>query len=254
MVAALVRNTNLIKNKSSYEKFSRISNVVQYVHRRNIPENVLNDEWFKLRYTEDKYPTQKIPETLIGIKGIEVGVFMNVKQQLKNFTNEHELYYIDHSYILVKVEGHERIYQLMCYKYKYSLYPMYKDVNILTKNVNHYQRSEALKELKEPNNIGVFTFSKLKAHAEYCDKMMEVFKRLNEGNNNKKEENLKIVNDFISNTKNAIVQKSNDGNSFWIDTPNFSIKLELQDNGRYLSKNITYKGNLDRISEIESKF
>jgi hypothetical protein len=220
---------------------------------QNLPNEVLTDPYFiqNLEFYKERFEKIKIPETLNNIQGIEVGVFAEVRQQFKNHSEDHELYYIENYYTLIFID--ENVYQLQYYKDKYSLYPIYRVVNLLSKDISNQQKYEFTRQVIEPNRIGVFTLKKLQDWAKYCKDYVQAIKDANEQVNSKSIANQKIIDDFIHELgNNCEVKKWR--NTTIVETIFFQIEFELLDKGAYLSKKITYIKGIQGIIEIENKF
>jgi hypothetical protein len=215
----------------------------------NIPTNVLKDDYFKsnLDWYKERFEKRKNP--LPNMAGIESGVFMEIKQQKKNFSEEHDLYFVDHEYILVKLDNSDTILQLMCNKNKYHFYILYSVANQLTHKMSHEQRKDALKGLKEPNSIGVFTLNKIKQWFEYCKEYTTRLEGKKISIENEKNSNQTIIDNFIAGIKTE-KKISTYQNRTYIDTKYFYVTFEILDNGSYLSKKIEYRGNLEDTLNI----
>jgi hypothetical protein len=210
----------------------------------NIPAHVLNDSWFADRLDWYKERFEKKVNPLINIQGIESGVFLEVKQQKKNYSDEHDLYFVDQEYILVKLDNSDTILLLMCNRNKYHFYPLYSVVNLLTWKMTSIQINEATKVLKSPNEIGVFTLNKIKQWFEYCNQYVILLQDKKKEIEGKLNDNQTIIDNFIASIKTE-KKISTYQNRTYIDTKYFNVIFELLDNGSYLSKKIEYKGSLN---------
>lgn len=210
----------------------------------NIPTEVMNDSWFASKLDWYKERLEKKVNPLKNIHGIESGVFMEVKQQKKNFSDEHELYYVDYEYILVKLDNSDTILQLMCNRGKYHFYSIHSVVNKITVNMSSQQRQDAVKGLKEPNSIGVFTLNKIKQWFEYCEAYIIRLQDKKSEIEGQKNENQTIIDNFIAGIKTE-KKVSSYQNRTYVDTKYFNVIFEILDNGSYLSNKIEYRGNLN---------
>lgn len=210
----------------------------------NFPSEVIKDSWFASKFEWYKERIEKKINPLGNMAGIESGVFMEVRQQKKNFSDEHELYYVDHEYILVKLEDSDTILQLMCNKGKYYFYPLYSIVNKLTHKMTSQQRQEAIKGLKQPNLIGVFTLNKIKQWFEYCAEYINRLETKKKEIESKNNDNQTIIDNFIAGIKTE-KNVSQWNNTTRVYTKYFNVTFEILDNGAYLSKKIDYVGNLE---------
>ena len=223
-----------------------------YYQLDNIPQNALKDAWFndRLEWYKESYNKKIIPESLKELN-FQIGVFMKVKQQLNSMTNEHELYFCDHCYILIYDVSNDILLQLSESRGKYWFYPIHEVINRLTANMSSDQRQDAIKGIKEPNQIGVFTANKVLAYFEYCKLYVGALKNKAILISNKESLNRIEIENFIKSLNNPKV--TNHKNVYWIDTNYFEVKFELVNNGTYLDKTIKYKGTLSDILTIENK-
>ena len=217
----------------------------------NLPSEALNDNHFKswLEWYTERFNKVEIPLGLLSIKEIEVGVFAEVRPEYENNSDDIKLYYIDHCSILVFIGG--QVLRLQENRGKYSIQPMYKDINLLTRDTNNYQRRVFTDKVKEPNQIGVFTFKKIYDWAEHCKEYLQALKDCNEHIFGKKSENQKVIDDTIKALPNAKI--STYQNRTDITCKMFDICFELLDNGAYLKQDIRYKGGLENVLKIEKK-
>ena len=109
------------------------------------------------------------------------------------------------------------------------------------------------KGLNEPNRVGVFTDKKFNDWAQYCEKLhaysWDYFNSLQDD----KESRDKEINDFINSLPSPTVTRSNDGLKIWIDSKPFYIVLSLSKDSPYVSKDISFRGDLDDVSNILNK-
>lgn len=206
----------------------------------NLPIEVLNSKYFRdnLEWYTERFNKVIIPQELISIKDIQVGVFTEIKTQYKNNSDEIELYYADDYCVLVFINN--QVLRLKRHKGRYSLHPMFKDLNIITKTTNYNQRASFLDKLKTPNQMGVFTLKKLNDWADYCKQYLQALKECNDHINGKKVENQKVINDTIKSLPNAKGHTYINETSIYAKM--FDIHFELLENGAYLKSNIIYKG------------
>jgi hypothetical protein len=216
----------------------------------NLPNEALDCNHFKSRldWYKERFNKVEIPLGLLSIKEIEVGVFAEVREQYKNNSDDIELYYIDNYYILVFFGG--QVLRLQENRGKYSINPMFKDINILTKNTNYYQRQPFIDKLKEPNQIGVFTFKKINDWFNYSNDYLKSLKDCNEHIFGKKSENQKVIDATIKALPNAKVSTYQNRTDIYCKL--FDICFELLDNGAYLKQQIIYKGGLENVLKIEN--
>jgi|688.fasta_scaffold309549_5 hypothetical protein len=237
------------------KKFIEIAKESNLYTLQNLPQEALKDTYFmgNLEWYKERYNKVKIPEGIKNIQDIEVGVFAEVKPQYKNNSNEIELYYIENFYTLVFIN--DNVYILVFRKDKYSLFPIYRIVNLLSKDINSSQKYEFTKKIVEPNRIGVFTIKKLQDWAKYCEDYTQAIKDANFAVNSKLNENQKKIDNFIS-SLNGKCEVKQFRNYTIVNTKYFEVEFELLDNGAYLNEKIYYKGGLNGglsgIIEIEA--
>lgn len=215
----------------------------------SIPENVKNDDYFsqQIEWKTKQFYKQEIPSGLESLKNVRVGVFAEIREQFKNFTKEHELFYIDHFSVLVFSEKISVPLMLRCDKKKFYLHPLYSEVCKAQGNTSYDQRRERMSLLKEPNKIGVFTENKIEAWVDYCIEYLAACNDARLSVENKKAENLAYIESVIAAVDCKAVERYHD--ITFVKTNYFSIEFELQDNGNYLRKKITFTGNIDTIIE-----
>lgn len=239
-----------MKTTKQQNKYAEQLNLYQF---DSIPQHILEDKYFSENFKHKKEIFNKvsIPDGLSKLKGITVGVFAKVSEQFVNFTNEHELYYIENVYVLVGVEEEDELYQINNDKGKYCLSPIYQLVNQVQRNTSYKQRKLFLELLKEPNRIGVFSTKKVLDHVQYCKDYLTACLECEKSIENKKNENQLVIENFVNSLKNATVSKYQ--NRTTVENDLFCVVFELLDNGNYLNTKITYKNGLDGILEISNK-
>jgi hypothetical protein len=211
----------------------------------NLPNEALKCNHFKSRldWYKERFNKVEIPLGLLSIKDVEVGVFVEVR------INDTDLYYyVENYYILVFFGG--QVLRLRQDKNKYSIQPMFKDLNLLTRSTNHYQRQPFTDKVKEPNQIGVFTFKKINDWFNYSNEYLQALKDCNDHIFGKKSENQKVIDDTIKALPNAKVSTYQNRTNIYCKM--FDICFELLDNGAYLKQEINYKGGLENVLKIEN--
>lgn len=236
-------------------KIYEIAKQFNYFTFENMPENVLNDKWFKDRvdFKKEQFNRISIPDGLLKLEDIEVCIFAKVREQfLNNFKNseikEHELFYIDNFYVCVYVEKYDCFMQLMQTGDKFHFFPVYELINKLQMATSDEQRKPFLDNVKQPNEIGVFTAKKINDYAIYCNNYISALTECNKAVKNKKAENeakIKTTIDALTGCK-----VSNYNNTTKIQTKLFKIRFELLENGAYLSQTIDYIGGLNDIINL----
>ena len=213
----------------------------------SIPEHIKNDPYFKSNkeWNNPEFYVKPFPEGLTSLKNVQCGVFVRIKEEF-NPDGTHSLYFVDDpSLILVFSDKTEIPLMLRKIKGKYYLFPVYKELNRLQHNTNYEQRKEFLKDLKEPNYIGVFTEKKVEAWVDYCLSYIDACKKASAFVESKKAENLAYIDHVINSVDCKSVQRYS--NSTTIETNYFTIELELQDNGFSLRKNVVFNGGIETI-------
>lgn len=213
----------------------------------SMPEYVKNDDYFsrQLEWKTKQFYQINIPDGILACKNVRVGVFAEVREQFKNITNEHELFYIEHFPILIFSEKISIPLMLMRDREKFYLHPLYSEVYKAQGNTTYNQRRERMSRLKEPNKIGVFTENKISAWVDYCIEYLAACNEVRLAVENKKAENLAYIESVIAATDCKAVERYHDITV--IKTNYFSIEFELQDNGNYLRKKITFNGTIETI-------
>jgi hypothetical protein len=238
--------------KKINEKMLQIAASYNYFTPENLPENIKNDAYFADHYSHfyGRLNSVLIPEGLDLFPEFDICVFMAVRQNFKNMTNDHESYYLDNCYLCIYSEKHDLLLQVQSNnltKGKYYLYPIYPMINKLQRFTSYDQRKPFLKDLKEPNNMGAFSVKKLNDWFAYCNDYITAHNKCNDFMNDKKAQNLAFIQETINSLPYAKVQSYQD--RIYITTPNFEIKFELCDNSTYLHQQIRFTGTLQTIIE-----
>lgn len=186
-----------------------------------------------------------IPEFLKTMPNIEVGLFYECKVQDEN--TDKMMYYIEHSYILIMRKNSINVLMLNMYKDKYNTHPYY-GITSEYREISYYLREDAIKDLQEPNSIGVFTSNKVNDWINYCDQYIDALNLLSQ---KVEDANIKIqkqIDDFISNLPGCKVIRYS--NKTWITTSLFEVIFEHNKGEKYLNTKITFKGNLNDITQL----
>lgn len=221
-----------------------------YYQFTDIPKHYFDDKYFNERFEDSKSyhnSLNLIPEEVLNSKVAEVALFAEVREQTRD--EKHELYYIDHSYIVLFNPKTKVIMQLKEHRGKYHFYPIYSVVNKMHMGLNYEQIRINQEKLLEPNKIGKFTDKKLIDWFFYIDLLIKAWAKTKEEITSKKDENQKIIDDFITSLGDKCKVYNHD-NYYSIDTKNFSVVFELLNNGEYLSKKISFKGTLEDIAKL----
>lgn len=218
-----------------------------------MPLHYFENEYFKNNFehaTNKSYDKKEIPEFLLNMPNIEVGIFFEVKRQNKNFSDELDCYYIEHSYIFCKHVNSENVCLLRqdSRNKKFSFMPNFTALNKFN-GVSNYERREALKDIKEPNLIGVFTEKKVIDWLNYCDLYIEALNNLKNGISNKVEDAQIEVNNFIA-SLNGKCKVSKWDNSTQVETAFFTITFKIDKSNGYLSQTLRPNVTIADITKI----
>lgn len=209
------------------------------------------NRWRQSRYFERiENDTDDTPQFLKDLKCYEVGKFYECKIQDKG--TENELYYIEHSRILVKKEGSNVVMRLAydSRDKKYHFHVSWEQLNQFN-NMSSYKRQEAIKSIKEPNYIGVFSEKKVDDWAKYCEDYMNAMLSFNNDLDTKNKAIENEIQTFIDKVQCTNVQKRD--NLTWVNTPLFEIKFEHSKGSGYLTTKVTFKGQLSDIIKLQKK-
>jgi len=207
------------------------------------------------RYINDNYDHRincgnlKVPEFMTSLKGYEVGVFYECKQDTdyKGVIT----YYIEHSYLLVKRNDNDTVLMLKADRHnKYYFYPYYSLMHKYN-GISYDIKKTALKGLKEPNYIGVFTEKKVNDWFNYCIEYLAILDNTLNDVADKNNEIQNKIDAFIQSVPGCHVSKYQ--NTTDIETPLFRVRFDHFKDQRYLSTKIDFKGNLSDITRLESK-
>lgn len=218
-----------------------------YYQLHNLPAEALNDQWFKDKHmNSDSFTAPDLPDYFKTCK-YEIGYFAEVRAQKNAFTGAVELWYIDSKAFLLFSDSLD--FPVMLRKdsrtNKYSFYPIYPLVNRLQANSNYRVREKFVKEVKEPNMIGIFTDKKVSDWVNYCREYITALENASNSIEKKKADNLSKIESIIESLPGCKVTRGT--GRTWIETKLFEITFELQESGTYLKQEIKFKGNLDDI-------
>lgn len=207
----------------------------------DIPETHKNDYRIGLN-------TEAIPDFLTKMDAIEVGLFYQCLTQDAN--TDKEIHYVEHSYILVKAKDSENLLMLRKDRNKKYRFAPYYSVVRKFQNISYHIKEKELKILTEPNLIGVFTSKKVTDWLTYCDEYLSVLNNcLNEVNKANNEIENKIS-DFIKSLPSPEIQTYE--NKTWVNTEKFQVIFIHYKDQNYLNTEITFKGSLQDITNIEN--
>ena len=218
-----------------------------YYQFHNLPADALNDQWFKDKHmNSNSFVAPELPDYFNKCK-YEIGYFAEVRAQRNAFTGDVELWHIDNKSFLLFDDFLD--FPVMLRKdyrtNKYSFYPIYPLVNRLQANSNYRLREKFVKEVKEPNLIGVFTDKKVSGWINYCKEYITALESGSNSIEQKKAENLAKIESVIESLPGCKVTRGN--SRTWIETKLFEITFELEESGTYLKQDIKFMGKLDDI-------
>jgi hypothetical protein len=212
---------------------------------KDIPER------YKNQYFEHKVKigNAEIPEFITKLENYESGLFYECRQDT-SYTGE-IIYYIDHSYVLVKKNDSDLILMLKSdYRSKkHSFYPYYNLVNKYNA-INYEIRNSATKEIKEPNYIGVFTEKKVNDWFIYFEKYMQALESAFTEVQDKNKEIEDKIKAFISSVPGCNVTTYQ--NKTFVKTDLFYVTFEHQKDQKYLSTKMEFRGSLGDITKIHN--
>lgn len=195
-----------------------------------------------------KCGTQIIPEFMLTLPTYEVGLFYQCQIQDKGTAKE--IHYIEHSYIIVRRKDNDLLMMLKQERNnKYYLYPYY---NYMHKyhDIDYNLRNTATKGMNEPNHIGVFTEKKVNDWTEYCVKFIAAHENLLTSVNDKNTGIENEITDFIASVQPCEVDKWQNRYTD-VTTEHFKVRFEHFRDQNYLNTQITFKGTLKDIAELE---
>ena len=212
----------------------------------DVPNQWRHNEYCTHKLNREYEP---IPDFLLNLEGYEVGHFFECKIQDEG--TEKELYHIgDSTSILIKKKGSDIILRLSK-SWSTKKYTFHLDYKILNKyqGINYDIKNRKLKELKEPNGIGVFTTKKVndwfQYNTEYLNILETLLTEIEDGNAKIERE----IADFCVNLKGAEVSKYQ--NITDVNSPLFRVRFTHYKDQKYLNTKIEFKGNLQDILDLQ---
>lgn len=218
--------------------------------KEDIPERYRsNDEYYQHRID---FGTERgqIPEFLSNLKGYETGLFYECEEQTNNTTNE---YYLgDNSYVLLKkMESEVPLIVSKNWKdKKYHFHPVHRLMHKFH-NIDHYLKATALKDLTEPNRIGVFTEKKVEDWVKYNDQKIKILDDLLHEVTDKNTHLEKQISDFIESVPGCKVSRYQDQTS--VTTSLFTINFTFYKASNHLNTKFEFNGKIADITKIEGK-
>ena len=180
------------------------------------------------------------------------GLFFECKQQKRNFSEEIELYYIDHSYRLFLTPA-GNLAMLKHHKGKYTFFPYYS-YHHKWYNIEYNKRVKALEVagVVEPQQIGVFTPKKVQSWLNYCDSYINCLYSFAAEAQTENEKIQQKINDFIEKSGGKASTWGNDPKITTVDCKLFQVRFNHYERSQYMSHEVTFKGGfLDVLDIIE---
>jgi hypothetical protein len=179
-------------------------------------------------------------------------LLFKAREQQKNFSDEIELYYIEHYYTAFETpEGNIAILRYNSKNKKYYFTPYYGYFRQY-QNIDHHIRLQAEKEsgIKAPNYIGKFMAKKVQAWLNYCDTKINHMNSLLESTKDKNAEIERKIADFAVNSKGDVSRWSDQTQ---VKTKYFRVTFNHNKRSQYLYTKIEFTGNLNDVLNIESQ-
>lgn len=214
-----------------------------------IPEHIMNDPYFaaKIEYEKRKLQNNTVSDSLKTCKDMETGIFVKIREQFSNNTNDHELYYVEHSSILVYHQDASSLLQVLTYKGKQYLHPAFEVT--LNFNVSYDQQRDFMIKLNKPNYVGLWTDRKVTDWVQYCNGYCNALQACADSLSSQRSANELKIKGTIESLPGAKVHTT--GNYTSIDTRLFRIDFTLEDNGAYLQTKVQYRGTLEDIIQMQ---
>lgn len=214
-----------------------------------LKDQILNGSKFNYSYRIERDEKANVLPDLI-LSSFEHGLFYECRVQFKNFTNEPELYYIEHSYILF-LTPKGRLAMIKHHKGKYHFSPYYGYFR-QWQQINYHVRNEAIEKagLKEPNKIGVFSVKKIAEWLNYCDQYIDLMIEYTDSVEHKNKDIEKQIQGYIDSIGGRVDKWQN---TTEISKDNFRITLTHYKESQYLDVKIVYSGNINDVIGIIGK-
>lgn len=166
----------------------------------------------------------------------------------KDYKGE-KYYYVEHSYIVRVVD--DLIIMLLNYKDKFYLHPFFGNLHKY-QNISIYERKRKLKNLKEPNKIGVFTEKKVNDWIQYCKDYIRLMEELYDEFEDINNEIEGKIQQFIESLKDKEVTTWGDSlmQTTQVKTSLFYVTFVHYRDQKYLDTRINFRGSIDDISKL----
>lgn len=132
---------------------------------------------------------------------------------------------------------------LQDYQGKYRLHPDYQHERNLS--FSYDTKRKLLKDLQEPNQIGVFSDKKINDWLEYCVEKVRILEEYEQVHQEKNAAILKEIEEI-----KKIGKAGGYDNRTWVDTILFRIDLTHYPETAFLDKKITFNGGVDDVKKI----
>jgi hypothetical protein len=214
--------------------------------------NDLPKKWKDSEYSKHKIDLGHLSSHFLNLKqlcgdDIEIDYFYECRTQDAG-TNK-EIYYIEHAATLLRKKDSQIVCSLIGNRNKYFVHPHWRFHNF--NEMSGYERQNAVKDLKEPNRIGVFSQKKLIAWLNYCDEYASAINNKINVINTKNEANQKEIDNFVKSCKGSKVEGY--ANKVWVTAKLFEVIFEMDKSSGFMSKKITFKGTIDDIVKLQNK-
>jgi len=179
-------------------------------------------------------------------------LMFEAREQKKNFSEEIELYYIEHFYTIFKSPNGNLCllrYDQRAKKYWFTPhYGYYREAQ----NIRHYVRERARKDagIVEPNKIGKFTEKKVSEWLEYCDREIEFLNSLVSDVQDKNKTIERQIADFAIASGGDVSQWHNNTE---VKTKNFTVIFTHDKASQYLTTKIEFNGGLNDVLRLLGK-
>lgn len=191
--------------------------------------------------------TMDLPDSILN--EFNPVLLFEAREQKRNFSDEIELYYIENFYTcFFTPNGNICLLRFNSKNKKYYFMPHYGHYREI-QNISHYKRTELLSSynLKEPQHIGKFTAKKINDWLNYCDLLIsaqnEVVKLCDDKNYQIERE----IADFCVSSGGEVYKYAS---TTEVTLKNFIIRFDHNRNEQYLSKKITFNGDLNDVLEL----
>lgn len=193
-----------------------------------------------------------IPEFLLKCDLIEIAEFYDCRTEDKGTPKE--CYYIEYgTHILLKAKSNDHLLELFPEyrkKGKYSI-GLYSRLHWKYHNIDRHKLAKITDAIQRPNAIGVFTDKKVAEWLQYRDEYIKASDTLLEdvtGENTAIEKEIQRIKDRLPDAR-----INDHGDTVWLTTKLFEIKLVHNRASCYLERKVTFNGSVGDVIYIENK-